>query len=70
MRSRVSGTRIAISFGISSLAVYLLGPVVKHAGFTQLMLGLTLVSAVGALMVLFLPGESEMKAHAMPVPKA
>jgi hypothetical protein len=43
---------------------------VKHAGFTQLMLGLTLVSAVGALMVLFLPGESEMKAHAMPVPKA
>ncbi len=70
MRSRVSGTRIAISFGISSLAVYLLGPVVKHAGFTQLMLGLTVVSALGALMVLFLPGESEMKAHAMPVPKA
>jgi len=66
MRSRVSGTRIAISFGISSLAVYLLGPVVKHAGFTQLMLGLTVVSAMGALMVLFLPGESQMKAHVMP----
>jgi MFS family permease len=66
MRSRVSGTRIAISFGISSLAVYLLGPVVKHAGFTQLMLGLTVVSALGALMVLFLPGESQMKAHVMP----
>jgi predicted MFS family arabinose efflux permease len=70
MRSRVSGTRIAISFGISSLAVYLLGPVVKHAGFTQLMLGLTVISALGALMVLFLPGESQMKAHAMPVPEA
>jgi hypothetical protein len=28
MRSRVSGIRIAISFGISSLAVYLLGPFV------------------------------------------
>lgn len=66
MRSRVSGTRIAISFGISSLAVYLLGPVVKHAGFTQLMLGLTVVSALGALMVLFLPGESQMNAHVMP----
>jgi hypothetical protein len=70
MRSRVSGTRIAISFGISSLAVYLLGPVVKHAGFTQLMLGLTVISALGALMVLFLPGEAQMKAHAMPVPEA
>jgi MFS family permease len=66
MRSRVSGTRIAISFGISSLAVYFLGPVVKHAGFTQLMLGLTVVAAMGALMVLFLPGESQMKAHVMP----
>jgi len=66
MRSRVSGTRIAISFGISSLAVYWLGPVVKHAGFTQLMLGLTVVAALGALMVLFLPGESQMKAHVMP----
>ena len=70
MRSRVSGTRIAISFGISSLAVYLLGPVVKHAGFTQLMMGLTVVAAIGALMVLFLPGESQMKAHAMPVPNS
>lgn len=66
MRSRVSGTRIAISFGISSLAVYLLGPVVKHAGFTQLMLGMTGVAALGALMVLFLPGESQMRAHVMP----
>ena len=69
MRSRVSGTRIAISFGISSSAVYLLGPVVKHAGFTQLMLGMTLVATIGALMVFFLPGESQMKAYVTPVPK-
>jgi hypothetical protein len=34
------------------------------------MLGLTVISALGALMVLFLPGESQMKAHAMPVPEA
>jgi MFS family permease len=69
MRSRVSGTRIAISFGISSLAVYLLGPIVKHAGFTQLMVGMTAVATVGALIVFFLPGESQMRPHVMPVPK-
>lgn len=61
MRSRVSGTRIAISFGISSLAVYLLGPFVKAAGFTQLMLVASCVAATGALVALFLPGESQMK---------
>ena len=69
MRSRVSGTRIAISFGISSLAVYLLGPIVKHGGFTQLMVGMTAVATVGALIVFFLPGESQMRPHVMPVPK-
>jgi MFS family permease len=69
MRSRVSGTRIAISFGISSLAVYLLGPIVKHGGFTQLMVGMTAVATVGALIVFFLPGESQMRSHVMPVPK-
>jgi MFS family permease len=61
MRSRVSGTRIAISFGISSLAVYLLGPFVKAAGFTQLMLVASCVAATGALVALFLPSESQMK---------
>ena len=63
MRSRVSGTRIAISFGISSMAVYMLGPVVKAAGFTQLMVGLSVVAALGALIVLFLPNEAQMNAH-------
>ena len=63
MRSRVSGTRIAISFGFSSIAVYLLGPVVKVAGFTQLMVALTCVAALGAFFVLFLPNEAQMNAH-------
>ena len=63
MRSRVSGTRIAISFGFSSIAVYLLGPVVKVAGFTQLMVALTCVAALGAIIVLFLPNEEQMNAH-------
>ena len=63
MRSRVSGTRIAISFGFSSIAVYLLGPIVKVAGFTQLMVALTCVAALGAIIVLFLPNEAQMNAH-------
>ena len=63
MRSLVSGTRIAISFGFSSIAVYLLGPVVKVAGFTQLMVALTCVAALGAIIVLFLPNEAQMNAH-------
>ena len=60
MRSRVSGTRIAISFGISSLAVYLLGPFVKASGFTQLMMFASGVAALGAFIVLFLPNERQM----------
>ncbi|UYO92846.1 MFS transporter [Pollutimonas sp. M17] len=37
MRSRVSGMRLAVSFGASSLAVWLIGPIVKQAGFTMLL---------------------------------
>jgi MFS family permease len=65
MRSRVSGTRIAISFGISSLAVYSLGPFVKASGFTQLMVAASCVAALGALIVLFLPNEGQMKPSAV-----
>jgi MFS family permease len=62
MRSRVSGTRIAISFGFSSLAVYMLGPVVKQAGFTALMLSMSIIAAIGACFVFGLPGEEQMRA--------
>ena len=37
MRSRVSGMRLFVSFGVSSTAVWLLGPVVKAAGFSTLL---------------------------------
>ena len=57
MRSRVSGMRIAISFGISSIAVYLLGPVVKAAGFGALLLALSAIAAVSLLFVALLPPE-------------
>jgi predicted MFS family arabinose efflux permease len=65
MRSRVSGTRIAISFGISSMAVYMLGPFVKASGFTLLMVAASCVAALGACIVLFLPSETQMKQSAV-----
>jgi MFS family permease len=58
MRSRVSGTRIAISFGISSLAVAMLGPLVKAEGFGFLLSLLAAVAVVSALIVVWLPGEA------------
>jgi len=57
MRSRVSGMRIAISFGISSLAVWLLGPIVKAAGFKSLLIGLSLIAVVTVAFVAMLPPE-------------
>jgi MFS family permease len=61
MRSRVSGTRIAISFGISSMAVYLLGPLVKAAGFDTLMTLMACIAATGVLAVLWLPGQASIR---------
>ena len=37
MRSRVAGVRLAIAFGVTSLAVWLLGPLVKANGFAFLL---------------------------------
>lgn len=61
MRSRVSGMRIAISFGISSIAVYLLGPVVKAAGFSVLLIVLALIAACSLLFVAMLPPEERAR---------
>jgi MFS family permease len=51
MRSRVSGMRLAVSLGASSLAVWLIGPLVKQAGFATL-LGVMAATAVLSLLVL------------------
>ena len=59
MRSRVAGMRLAVSLGISSLAVWLLGPVVKGMGFGTLLLVLAGVSLCTAAAVLCLPGERQ-----------
>ena len=58
MRSRVAGLRLAVSLGISSLAVWLLGPVVKSVGFDQLLLVLAGVSLCTAFTVLWLPSDA------------
>jgi MFS family permease len=57
MRSRVSGMRLAVSFGVSSAAVWALGPVVKSAGFDALLIGMAGVAALTAIVVLWLPRE-------------
>ena len=62
LRSRVSGTRIAISFGISSLAVAALGPAVKAAGFTQMWMVMAAIALVSLSIVAWLPGEKVLKA--------
>jgi len=58
IRSRVSGMRLAVSFGISSVAVYALGPAVKAAGFATLLLAMAVIACFSAVFVLMLPGES------------
>lgn len=55
MRSRVTGARLAISFGVSSAAVWLLGPVVKAAGFATLLYAMSAIAVLTALFVLMLP---------------
>ena len=57
MRSRVAGLRLAVSLGISSLAVWLLGPLVKGMGFDKLLLVLAGVALCTAFAVLWLPSE-------------
>jgi MFS family permease len=57
MRSRVAGMRLAVSFGVSSLAVYLLGPTVKAAGFGTLLTVMAAIAAFTTLCVALLPGR-------------
>ena len=57
LRSRVAGMRLTVAFGISSLAVWLLGPVVKQIGFANALWIMAGIAAVKAGIVLFLPDE-------------
>jgi MFS family permease len=55
MRSRVAGMRLAVSVGASSIAVWLLGPVVKQAGFSVLLMVMAGIACVTFTIVTFLP---------------
>jgi len=57
MRSRVAGMRLTVSFGVASLAVYVLGPTVKAAGFGTLLTVMAAISAFTTLCVALLPGR-------------
>ncbi len=57
MRSRVAGLRLAISLGISSAAVWALGPAVKAAGFETLFAVMAGVALFNAAVLLLLPRE-------------
>jgi MFS family permease len=55
MRSRVAGMRLAVSLGASSVAVWLLGPLVKQAGFSVLLWVMAGIATVTFLVVTWLP---------------
>jgi MFS family permease len=57
MRSRVAGVRLAIAFGVSSLAVWLLGPLVKANGFAFLLGLMAAIALVSAAAVTLLPRQ-------------
>jgi len=59
LRSRVAGMRLTMSFGVSSLAVWLLGPMVKTMGFSTALWIMAGIAAIKAAIVLLLPDERE-----------
>ena len=57
LRSRVAGMRLTVAFGISSAAVWVLGPLVKTIGFSAALWILAGIAAIRAAIVLLLPDE-------------
>ncbi len=55
MRSRFSGARLAISFSVSSIAVWLIGPIVKGWGFGAFLWLMAATSAATFAVIWFLP---------------
>ena len=61
IRSRVSGMRLAVSFGVSSTAVWALGPAVKVAGFGIALLVLAAVAFCSLVITWQLPDEQSIR---------
>ncbi len=59
LRSRVAGMRLTVAFGFSSLAVWMLGPLVKNIGFSHALWLMAGIAAIKAAIVLLLPDEPE-----------
>jgi MFS family permease len=58
IRSRVAGLRLTVSLGISSLAVWSLGPMVKSMGFGSLLMMMAGIAACTATILCLLPGRA------------
>jgi MFS family permease len=65
LRSRVTGMRLAIGFGVSSLVVAAIGPSVKAAGFPTLLMSLAGVAACTLIAISFLPNERDVMSTTM-----
>jgi MFS family permease len=71
IRSRVAGARLTVSIGVSSLAVWLLGPLVKASSFGTLFWLMAAIAGCTVATVLWLPGESAATGRAaQPSPAA
>ncbi len=66
MRSRVSGMRLAVSFSVSSAAVWMLGPVVKASGFSTLLFLMSGIAMVTLLAIAWLPPMGRARADTRP----
>lgn len=67
MRSRVAGIRIAVAFGVSGVAVYLLGPIVKASSFETLLFAMALIACFTAFTITWLPSDKHTQAAQTPV---
>lgn len=61
MRSRVSGMRLTIALGASSLAVWLIGPVVKQSGFSALLWVMVATALITLVVVITLPATTSQR---------
>ena len=68
IRSRVSGMRLFVSFGVSSAAVWLLGPVVKAAGFGALLWSMAGIAGITLCAVALLPPTGAPRVNAVVAP--
>ena len=64
LRSRVSGMRLGVSFAVSSLSVWALGPVVKAMGFGSSLLLLAGFSVATTLILTLLPSAAHEQVQA------